>query len=554
MGQSSVAVIVAFAVIGCAPAGGGGSEPGGFTPVDDRDDVVCEVALCGGGEFALSASGRRRATQFRVESADDALEQVRQAFATGDPGAQLLIALAATERAGVDVDPVMVELVAGIQFSPGSAEWLGGRLDRVVPGWERGIGEDATPQRHGSAPAVSVGEYPLETSGCGDMALTMRLDSLTVVERVDNFANDKVYCVVQSRDDERIELVATDVSSPLRPGDSVSWSNAVFYGQEGPRDPGGSLHVRYDCWEQDGDEEWRQLREVIDALAELGKYAGGKVAAVSIAVQKAAQYATRIAGILDGDDQVFTKEEDLRRQALWNMILERERRLTASGSHLGSEYSWTLDVAIDGCAGGEQNDPRPIVPDDGGEEPDPDDGGDPPPRCEDSCRGCCVGGRCDDGNDEQACGRGGESCRSCEGLEACQGGRCVFNDRTKFDVVAVRAVVDAYKPNGNCWDDIFGRCDDPPDVRMTLASGGQRGRTSIDEDWSPHWNATILEGVEARHLLDQLVVMLEDADVGSADDLIGRCTPSIRRSHLEDGRIAFRCGQATTVVLEFPQR
>ena len=554
MGRSVMAMIVGFSLAGCAPGGGGGggNDPGGLTPINDRSEVICEAPLCSQGRFALSATGHRRTADFRLESAEESLTQVRQAFASGDPGAMLLHALAATARPGVDVDPHYASWVehAGVSFE--GASWLASRLDEVVPGWET-----ARPQVSPEpSPAVRLGpvstaEYSLETSGCGEMALTMRLDSLTVVERVDNFTNDEVYCVVQARDDEQIELIATEVSRPLRAGDRVAYPNAVFYGTDGPRDPGAGVDIKYDCWEQDSPAEYEQFRDVIRAIATLGKLAPGPIATAVVAIAKAADLAVRIAAILDGDDHVFTKDESLNRRALWNVILERERDLVAAGTHLGSDYAWRLAVVADGCALGESA--AGGGQDDGGDDP-PRDDDEPTARCEDSCAGCCVNGRCDDGNNEQACGRGGDACRSCQGLDSCRGGRCVFDDRTRFNVVALRAEVDPYKTNGDCWDDIIGRCDDPPDVRVTLASGGQRQSTGVEKDWNPQWNDTVLEGVEARHLMDQIVVVLEDDDWPSADDLIGRCTPSIRQSHLLGGRTSFRCGQATSMVLEFRQR
>ncbi|MCA9524820.1 MAG: hypothetical protein KC549_00810 [Myxococcales bacterium] len=252
-----------------------------------------------------------------------------------------------------------------------------------------------------------------------------------------------------------------------------------------------------------------------------------------------ADYLIELAAALDGDDHLYSADERLGRQALWTWINERDRTISAGGTHSGSDWSWKLHFAATGCALGVAEAPRPPA----GEACGPA-----------TCEGCCSAGRCMAGGDEQTCGRGGGACQSCGSGETCGGGACRFDDNATFSLKVLYADVAFTKANGDCWDDIFGGCDDPPDPYLEASSGGRSGRTGLERDtWRPSWNTTVLPGVRARDLMSRVTFEVTDDDL-QFDDLIGRCSFAMSAYELQaGGSLSVECGQSVVTFEVKPQ-
>lgn len=88
---------------------------------------------------------------------------------------------------------------------------------------------------------------------CGRPSIQIMLSRITVIDEVDDNANDEVYCIIQTEAATGAELRVTVPTEPLPVGGSKALSAAegLVWGSEGPRDPGGNLRITYDCFESD---------------------------------------------------------------------------------------------------------------------------------------------------------------------------------------------------------------------------------------------------------------------------------------------------------------
>ncbi|MFN3201229.1 MAG: hypothetical protein ACE366_22705 [Bradymonadia bacterium] len=429
--------------------------------------------------------------------------------------AQWLYAWLQPEALDATLAPELLEAARSAALSPVRRAKVSQQLDEALPHW-RQLGQrriesvghhlNARPER----PALAVGRYPLETSGCGEMALRMAIESVQVVEREDNILGDKIYCVIRAQDDTQVEVLQTDPSPALGVNGRHDFEHTIFYGRAGHRDPGQDLKINYDCYEIDDDEDYERISEIIDELERVGVHLGkltGTPQAAAFAVQIAewARIVAQFAAIFDGDDHLYIHEEILDRRALWRLMTDRRRTLVARDENNLSEWSWVLSFRTDGCAMGVSS-----------EEPAPSG-----PRCSETCVGCCVGERCVTATDNQACGSDGASCRSCQGADVCTDGVCTFDvDRVAVDLSVVSAHIERNKSDGRCWD--LGGCGNPPDVYISVDGGGCQGATPIQEAFSPAWGATVCPSLTAGALLDGVFVRAIDDDLQS-DDLIGEC-------------------------------
>lgn len=548
------ALLLVYVLALVASACGGEEDAEGRTgesPVDAGGSgyarPVCQVTLC--DELPLMAglppSGRPARVLRRV-TPDECRTRVVESFREGRPAAWLLAVLAAPAAdRPVEVPDAWRPALAAAELSLEAADWLAARLDRTVPDWWTisapiSPGDLAADSSVTEIPApYDTRESALETSGCGEMKLSMVLESVTVHERDDNFADDRVYCMVRARDARFEESVSTEISDYLGPEETYYFQDGVFYGRQAARDPGEQLHVLYDCWEHDSDADYDKFREVVEAAKRLGKALESTAPDVAGYLMTAAEVATlaiQIASALDGDDHLYHDEETLTRQGLWESMNQAPRRIVARDTHFGMNWAWELAVSARGCATGEPD-----------TEPTPEACG--PGNCD----GCCVGNRCDTGTSTQSCGTGGVACHSCDAMEACGAGRCAFDAGVGLDVIVYSGTVSPTDEYGSCWDDIFGACDDPPDVYVEVSAGGQSGSTSISESWSPQWNQTILTSVPARDLMAAPSIAIWDDDL-SNDDLICEGTLAFEEALLREGAARVDCGSIASVVLHFEAR
>lgn len=503
--------LLATALFGCRQIDSADEQAAPSSTPADPDappEGVCDAPRCGNARNALRiapALGPRLVHRPPAEIR----AHLQTAFAEQRPAARLLADLLTAAQRG-EASPI----------DRATAAWMTTALDAQAPDWRA----PATIFPRPDAPplGLATGQLALETAGCGDMALQIHIDGITVVERDDNVADDRVYCIAQAEDAQGTEVLKTGVTRPLDAGEYAGFAETLLYGNAGPRDPGRQLRVRYDCWEYDTAEDYERFRQAAAAIERIGEALGPAVYVDAKTISELITLMTEIAAVFDGDDHLFQAQETLNRQALWGWILDGERILARGGSNNTSDWSWQLHVRADGCAG--------IV------EPAPE-----ADACDAlSCDGCCVAGRCLAGDDEQACGAGGAACGSCGSGERCRAGACQFDPRAQYDVVLLAAQI-----HDDCWDAPCGE----PDPYVWLSAGGQRARSSLVEDTRlPTWRETLLNGVRASDLMAQLSIEVFDDDYDD-DDPIGACTVQFSEAELrEAGPFELRCGAARLTI------
>jgi hypothetical protein len=185
-------------------------------------------------------------------------------------------------------------------------------------------------------------------------SLKIRLGKITVTEEDDDVANDEVYCSISATAKDVQELRITPKTRPLDEGESQSFTGdeSVVFGQGAARAPGGDITMKYDCFETDSAAGYAAF---IKAAADAAKKYGTKVVSadnagyVSTGADLVSAFLPQILA-LDSDDHLFVasqtipvaKQMELAKGASWT--------LRKSGTHLWSDWDWTLTMEAWGCA------------------------------------------------------------------------------------------------------------------------------------------------------------------------------------------------------------
>ena len=149
--------------------------------------------------------------------------------------------------------------------------------------------------------------------------------------------------------------------------------------------------------------------------------------------------------------------------------------------------------------------------------------------CAGECAGCCDGDACIPEVADKACGKDGEACVPCADGTSCQGGACVVDPGSLWNLVLLNGEVPATDFSGASWDAFGGLPDPLLALTLTAADESQTSYQSAyrDDTLVPEWNETVLTGQPASALLsgqgNTLTFHLQDADV-SYHDAIGSCT------------------------------
>jgi hypothetical protein len=501
--------------------------------------IICDAPMCDADEglYALSVT-RPPVPMVRIDT-DTIRADLAGRIAERSAEMVLIAHLAEGTPTG---DAALDAALDAHPLSNEGRRTLAALLDREFDGWRDLARVPLVGDERANADAGAVGDQAprfesawqgLETSGCGEMRLEMSLGSVTVHERDDNISGDRVYCIVRATDARGdMELLRTDVSSTLHPGDSHPFGDGTFFGRGGPRDPGATLDVEYDCWEMDDASEYERFEEILDSVVKFANALGARAAIIKY--ELVARALILLGKLFDGDDYLFHTEEHFTRQDLWMLAAaEPQRSFTARGTHRGSAWSWTFSVLANACAVGENAAPGAYESGDGDGSGDGGGSATPAPV---PCDGCWVGGTCKGGTTNDACGANGVDCTSCDGLEACRSGRCVFDSNRKIDVVAVSARVPETDRNGYEWDVFSG--DELPDVALTLTVGGRSGSTNPVSSENPRWNTVVLNDVRVADLMDSVEVDLEDIDDGF-DEFIDGCSGAVRQAELAAGHVTW---------------
>ena len=189
---------------------------------------------------------------------------------------------------------------------------------------------------------------------CEPPKLRLRVGRVTVHEEDDDFANDIVYCNVATESAGGSELRITPKTPNLDEGEShtFSGSEATFWGLEAPRDPGGDLTIRYDCFEEDAPNGYGQfVQKAVEVLKqEGGKYVRWKdgYGWIGTAVDLVTKYLPAILA-LDSDDHLFIAQQTIPRAEQLALTNGATWNVRKKGTHIGSNWDWSLKIEAWGC-------------------------------------------------------------------------------------------------------------------------------------------------------------------------------------------------------------
>jgi len=188
-------------------------------------------------------------------------------------------------------------------------------------------------------------------AGCEAPALVVRVGKITVHEEDDDVANDKVYCLLTAEAPAGGEQRISPRTPALDEGQSFSLGETAgkFWGQNGPRDPGGDLELDYNCYEEDNANGYASfVRAAGIYLARNGTRVddSGYVSAAGVVV--AAILPAVLA--LDTDDHLFTASQVVPRATQLELAAGASWSVKKKGTHYYSDWEWSLTVEAFGCA------------------------------------------------------------------------------------------------------------------------------------------------------------------------------------------------------------
>lgn len=153
----------------------------------------------------------------------------------------------------------------------------------------------------------------------------------------------------------------------------------------------------------------------------------------------------------------------------------------------------------------------------------------PPPSCSSAnCAGCCSGTTCLGGNSVSACGTGGTMCLDCGPSRLCNGGACVVDPASRWNVVVLDLEMSSTKLTGEAWDAFGGAPDPYVVIGVGAGDARQTARTATVQDARAGglgYQATFnqqLSNVRADAIKSELRFDVFDEDV-SSDDFVGAC-------------------------------
>jgi hypothetical protein len=202
-------------------------------------------------------------------------------------------------------------------------------------------------------PALGVMTVMDAKSGvdCGPPQLSVRLAKVDVIEDEDDFANDIVYCAISTDSAKGSEVRVTPKTPPLDEGESYEFSPQVgtVWGQKGPREAGGDLTLTYDCFESDDSQTYNKLLEgLANTVAKNGTRVDDSGWTSAVAGAIAAVLPSILA--LDGDDHLFKAKQVISASDQLKLTNGGSWTVNKKGTHLWSDWEWTLHMEVWGCA------------------------------------------------------------------------------------------------------------------------------------------------------------------------------------------------------------
>lgn len=321
--------------------------------------VCAEARSCKGGVEAPGLTTAIPGLDVKLEAMpkERILADLVTAAERREPG---LLALSAALSAEPPSSPLIARLRAALSEHPPLAAALARQLARpeLTGAFARGRARSAAalPQTmSGDAGAVPDGGFGDGGAhvACDAPRLRVRLAKVTVTKTEDDIAKDIVYCFLTSESPATTEGVQGNHTRPtnnLSAGQSYSYSGneALFWGVKEPKDAAGDLTLHYDCWEQDNPAQYAALvQKAGELLANEYEYREGS-GWTSSAIGLAARYLPALLS-LDGDDHLFSATQTITRSAQLGLTRGASWTVRRKGTHLFSDWDWTLRVEAWGC-------------------------------------------------------------------------------------------------------------------------------------------------------------------------------------------------------------
>jgi hypothetical protein len=307
------------------------------------NDLPACTGLAAPGTFAPLA-----ALDVKLEAMpkDQLLARLQMDFAAGTPEARLLVAALGAPQAGEH--PSVPYVRAMVDAAPAIKSKLVSKLPAL------GVGSIA--EYRARFPALPVSQVmdapaPAATNDCAP-ALKIRIAKVNVHEEDDDVANDIVYCSIVTSSTAGGEIKITPKTKNLDEGKSQTFSaaEATFWGQERPRDPGGDLTVKYDCYEADTNDGYGNL---VKTAADVAKQSGltglDSSGYTGTAVDLISKYLPVLLA-LDTDDHLFVAQQTLTRAQHMALAKGASWSVRKKGTHLWSDWEWSLSMESYGCA------------------------------------------------------------------------------------------------------------------------------------------------------------------------------------------------------------
>ncbi len=281
--------------------------------------------------------------KLEAKSKPQLLAELRAEVASGSQRARYLAAAMAPAQAGESLD---VTVLRGLIADNAAVHSAVTRHAATL-----GFGNVAAYSAQFPVPAAQVMDTPV--SACSP-SLKIRLGKITVTEEDDDVANDEVYCAISATAKDVQELRITPKTRALDQGESQSFTGeeTVVFGQGTPRAAGADITMKYDCFETDSAAGYSAF---IKAAADAAKKYGTKVVSadnagyVSTGADLVSAFLPQILA-LDSDDHLFVATQTLSVAKQMELAQGSSWTIRKSGTHLWSDWDWTLTMEAWGCA------------------------------------------------------------------------------------------------------------------------------------------------------------------------------------------------------------